>query len=554
VIRHLYIKNYALIDELDIDFMSGFSVITGETGAGKSIILGALGLILGQRADTKAIKTDAAKCIIEASFNISDYGLQSWFDDNDVEYDEGECIIRRELTSTGKSRGFINDTPTTLQQMRELGEKLIDIHSQHQNLLLNTDDFQLSVVDIIAHNEKEREEYSKAYGAWNTATKELQALEEQINKTRENEELMRFQLQDLTAAGLQEGEQEELEQERDASQHVEDIKSALYEVDSILNDDERGAVSALRQCYNRISGITSIYPKVEELAERINSLHIELKDISDEVSNELEHVDFDPERLAFITERLDNIYTLLKKYHKADIAELLEEQQALQQAVDNIDNSDEKLSNKKKEVAELLEVLKQKADKLSATRKKSTAVIKKDIESRLTLLGMNEVSFQIEILPTELSARGQEKMAFLFSANKGMPMRPVSQVASGGEIARLMLSIKAMISGAVKMPTIIFDEIDTGVSGKMAERMADVMREMGDNKRQVISITHLPQIAARGEHHYIVEKSDNGAVTSSRMRLLTPEERIDEISQMLSGSDITDAARENARQLLKNNK
>lgn len=551
MLKHLYIKNYALIDVLDIDFATGFSVITGETGAGKSIILGAIGLLLGQRADSKAVKTNTQKCTIEARFDISRYGLKAWFEDNDLDCDEDECIIRRELTAAGKSRAFINDTPTSLQLMRELGEMLVDVHSQHQNLLLQKEDFQVNVLDIIADNGKQKEAYSKAFAAYRKAENDLKTMREQISLTRENEEFMRFQLNELANADLKEDEQEALEQEQEAATHTEDIKTILFETNTILNDENSGALAALYLANQKLESVARLYPAIKDLSERMSSSFIELKDIAQETEAVAEDIDFNPERLAFINERLDTIYSLQRKFHKNTIAELIEEQRNLQEAIDNIDNSDTALADLEAATEKALLDAKAKADKLTETRQKTTAKVEKAIRGSLEALGMPNVEFKIEITKDELSAKGQDRVAFLFSANKGMAPRPVAQVASGGEIARLMLSLKALISGAVKLPTIIFDEIDTGVSGRVAEKMADIMRQMGNADRQVISITHLPQIAALGTHHYKVEKHDTQEGTTSVMRQLADDERINEIAQMLSGSDITEAARTNAKALLK---
>lgn len=551
MLKHLYIKNYALIDVLDIDFATGFSVITGETGAGKSIILGAIGLLLGQRADSKAVKTNTQKCTIEARFDISRYGLKAWFEDNDLDCDEDECIIRRELTAAGKSRAFINDTPTSLQLMRELGEMLVDVHSQHQNLLLQKEDFQVNVLDIIADNGKQKEAYSKAFAAYRKAENDLKTMREQISLTRENEEFMRFQLNELANADLKEDEQEALEREQEVATHTEDIKTILFETNTILNDENSGALAALYLANQKLESVARLYPAIKDLAERMSSSFIELKDIAQETEAVAEDIDFNPERLAFINERLDTIYSLQRKFHKNTIAELIEEQRNLQEAIDNIDNSDTALADLEAATEKALLDAKAKADKLTETRQKTTAKVEKAIRGSLEALGMPNVEFKIEITKDELSAKGQDRVAFLFSANKGMAPRPVAQVASGGEIARLMLSLKALISGAVKLPTIIFDEIDTGVSGRVAEKMADIMRQMGNADRQVISITHLPQIAALGTHHYKVEKHDTQEGTTSVMRQLADDERINEIAQMLSGSDITEAARTNAKALLK---
>jgi DNA repair protein RecN (Recombination protein N) len=557
MLKELHIRNFALIDSLDIDFESGFSVITGETGAGKSIVLGAIGLLMGQRADTKAIKTDAQKCSIEAHFNLSAYDMQEWFDENEIDFDADDCIIRRELTASGKSRGFINDTPATVHQMKELGEMLMDVHSQHQNLLLQKEDFQLNTVDIIANNTIERTEYTKAFNELHAAEKALAELKKNISENQKNEEFMRFQLDELTAANLIEGEQEKLEQEQESATHTEDIKSALYEADVLLNGDSNDIIGNLKQVCGSIESITKVFPQVEEFSERLESAYIEIKDIASDISGALDDVDFDPERLEYINNRLDMFYSLEKKYSKSTVEELIEERDRLQKAVDAIDNSDEELKEQTAKVASLLKKAQQHADNLTKTRTKSAKTVETEIHKRLTALGMPNVQFAVELTcnksddSSHLTKDGQDKIAFMFSANKGMVLRPVSQVASGGEIARVMLSLKAMISGAVKLPTIIFDEIDTGVSGKMAEKMADIMKEMGEANRQVISITHLPQIAAKGSFHYKVEKHETENGTTSLMRRLNDEERVQEIAQMLSGENITDAALTNAKELLK---
>ena len=557
MLKELHIRNFALIDKLDIDFESGFSVITGETGAGKSIVLGAIGLLMGQRADTKAIKTGEQKCSIEAHFNLSAYDMKDWFDENEIDFDADDCIIRRELTASGKSRGFINDTPASVHQMKELGEMLMDVHSQHQNLLLQKEDFQLNTVDIIAHNTKEREEYSKAFHELHDAEKALAELKNTISDNRKNEEFMRFQLDELTAANFVKGEQEELEQEQESASHTEDIKSALYEADVLLNGDDNDIISNLKQVCSSIESITRVYPHVEELSERLESAYIEIKDIASDISSTLDDVEFDPERLEYINNRLDTIYSLEKKYSKGNVEELIEERDRLQKAIDAIDNSDENLKELSAKVDTLRKKAQQLAETLTKTRTKAAKTVEDEIHKRLTALGMPNVQFAVELTcnktedSSHLTKDGQDKIAFMFSANKGMALRPVSQVASGGEIARVMLSLKAMISGAVKLPTIIFDEIDTGVSGKMAEKMADIMKEMGEANRQVISITHLPQIAAKGSFHYKVEKHDTESGTTSLMRRLNDEERVQEIAQMLSGENITDAALTNARELLK---
>lgn len=551
MITNLKIQNFTLIDSLDIDLQRGFSVITGETGAGKSIILGALSMLLGHRADSKAVKLGAQRCCVEAHFDIEGYGLEPLFEENDLEYDAHDCILRRELTAAGKSRAFINDTPVPLAVMRQLGEQLVDIHSQHQNLLLRDADFQLSVIDIIAKNQKELEAYRKAYGIYRNATKRLEEMKKQMSSNREQEDYMRFQLSELEDAALNDAdEQTVLEQTAESMEHTEDIKEALYTTDNALNGDATGILQQLRQASNALNGITSIFPAASDAAERMESALIELKDISGDVSVLLDKVDFDPQEQERINERLDTLYTLERKHHCNDVSDLIALRDDLRGKLALIDNSDEAIEEQEKIVAKAKAEAEKLAEKLTKIRKRAANDVEKEMLNRLIPLGIPKVQFVADIKPCALSANGADEVTFLFSANSSTAIQPVSQVASGGEIARVMLSLKAMISNAVSLPTIIFDEIDTGVSGKIAEAMAVIMRDMGNNGRQVLSITHLPQIAAMGSEHYRVQKSETADGTRTQMKQLTQDERIDEIAQMLSGSDISDAARLQAKELL----
>lgn len=550
MLKHLYIKNFTLIDQLDIAFHSGFSVITGETGAGKSIILGAIGLLLGNRADSKQIKQGEKKCTIEAHFDLSHYGFESFFEDNDIDFEPEDTIIRRELTASGKSRAFINDTPVSLQMMRILGEQLIDIHSQHQNLLLQKDDFQLNVVDIIAQDSTALSAYHSSYQHYKESLQRLSDLKEQIAKAQENEEFMRFQFNELESAGLVEGRQQELEQESETLSHSEDIKTAYYEADHLLNDDDNGIIYKLGESLDSLSNIENVYIKAKDVVQRLSSVHIELKDIASEVGSEVENIEFDPSRLDSINQQLDQLNTLEQKYHVSTEKELIEIRDNIAEQLQSIDNSDEELESLTKKVDEELKLCTEKAAKLTELRLKAGKIVEKEMSQRLIPLGIPNVRFKVDITSKPLSMDGADKVQFLFSANTSTAMEPVAQVASGGEIARVMLSLKAMISGTVKLPTIIFDEIDTGVSGKIAQKMALIMQEMGNNNRQVISITHLPQIAALGSSHYKVEKEETAEGTRSHMRELNQEERVSEIAQMLSGADISDAALQNARELL----
>lgn len=551
MLKHLHIRNFTLIDKLDIDLHPGFSVITGETGAGKSIILGAIGLLLGQRADSKSIKQGADRCIIEANFDLSQYGMENFFSDNDIDYDSQDCIIRRELTAAGKSRAFINDTPVPLAMLKELGERLVDVHSQHQNLLLNKQDFQLSVVDIIANDAKELARYQQTHAQYVAAEHELAAVQETIERNRQNIDFLQFQYGELANANLTDGEQEELERKSDTMTHSEDIKTALYTADNALSADGSGVVESLRAAISALRGIERVFPDAEELTQRLDSSYIELKDLAQEISSRMERIDFDPAELDAVNTRLDKLYDLEKKYHAESVSELIAKRDELKRQLDNIENSDEALAERQARLAQLRAQAQQEADALTKLRTAAAKQIEKEMQSRLVPLGMPNVRFSVQMDKGALGQSGQDRIAFLFSANTSTPLQPVSQVASGGEIARVMLALKAMISGAVKLPTIIFDEIDTGVSGKIAEKMAQIMQEMGQQERQVISITHLPQIAALGTAHYKVQKDETAAGTVSRMTELTQEERIREIAQMLSGSDVTEAAIANARQLLK---
>ena len=550
MLRSLYIQNYALIEKLDIDFGSGFSVITGETGAGKSIILGAIGLLLGQRADVKSIRQGAAKCVIEARFEIAGYGMRPFFEENELEY-EDECILHREVYASGKSRAFINDTPASLVQMKELGEQLIDVHSQHQNLLLNKEGFQLNVLDILAHDEEELNNYQSLHREWKQVQQDLEDLIVLAEQNKADEDYIRFQLEQLEDAQLAAGEQEELEQEADTLNHAEEIKAGLFRAGQVMNSDEGGLLSALKECLNTMLGLQKVYPSAGELAERLESSYIELKDISQEVSGKEEEIEFNPVRLEEVNDRLNLIYTLQQKHRVTTVDELLALADDYAAKLASITSSDEQIEELKVRSEALYSKVKKQAAVLTKLRTAAAREVEKQMAARLIPLGMPNVRFRVEIgARKEPGVHGADTVNFLFSANKNGALQSISSVASGGEIARVMLSVKAMIAGAVKLPTIVFDEIDTGVSGEIADRMADIMQEMGDSDRQVISITHLPQIAARGRAHYKVYKQDNETETNSHIRRLTDKERIEEIAHMLSGATLTDAALNNAKALL----
>ena len=555
MITNLKIQNYALIDNLDITFEKGFSVITGETGAGKSIILGALSMILGQRADAKYVKTGEKKCVIEAHLNIDGYGLEGFFDDNDIEYDASDCILRREITCAGKSRAFINDTPVSLATLRDIGERLVDIHSQHQNLMLGNSNFQLSVIDIISDNTKALASYQEAYGIFKEEEEKLTNMEKLLEESRTQEDYMRFQLAELEDAKLADtGEEEILEQKAETMNHAEEIKNSLYIAETQLDDDDNGILTKMRRIAGELSSISNLIPNSNSLADRINSAHIELKDISSEIRALMDNIEFVPSELQEINDRLDLLYSLEKKYRCEDIDGLISIRDNIKTTLSLIDNSEESIKNQKEIVARAKAKTQQHADNLSALRKKSAKTVENEIKRRLVTLGMPNMNFVAELSKKELSLSGQDEATFMFSANQGMPLQPIGKVASGGEIARVMLSMKAMVSNAKSLPTIIFDEIDTGVSGKIAEAMARIMSDMGNGGRQVISITHLPQIAAAGQYHYRVQKIEDAGHTRTEMIRLTSADRISEVAQMISGSTISEAARQQAEELLKNNR
>lgn len=547
----LSIQNYALIDRQDISFGHGFSVITGETGAGKSIILGAIGLLLGQRADSRAIKDPTRRCTVEARFALAGYGLEEFFVANDFDFDGDECIIRREIMPTGKSRAFINDTPAQVAQLKELGSKLIDIHSQHQNLLLDKEDFQRNVVDILAGDTEELDGYRALYRRYKETEKQLRLAREELERSKTEEDYLQFQWEQLDRAALRAGEQEELEQETETLNHAEDIKHALYQAEALLDEDERGVVALLRDAHHRLHALQDVYAPAGELTERMESCRIELKDLADELAAQAEHVEVNPERLQQAEERLNMLYELQRKHHAATVDELIALTEDYRTKLDALQHGDRHIA----ELEEKRNTLRTQVDKqaalLSQRRNEAARRVETIMAERLVPLGIPNVRFRVDITPREEpDESGADRICFLFSANRGGELQPIAQVASGGEIARVMLSLKAMISGAVKLPTIIFDEIDTGVSGQTAERMGLIMQEMGDSNRQVISITHLPQIAARGKAHYKVYKEDDEQGTTSHIVRLTDEQRVEEVAHMLSGATLTEAALSNARELL----
>lgn len=551
MLKSLYISNYALISELHIDFNEGFSVLTGETGAGKSIILGALSLILGQRADTKLLKADTEKCIIEAEFNIAAYpSLASFFNDNDLDQNDNKlCQIRREITGNAKSRAFINDTPVSLNVLRELTSRLIDIHSQHDNLLLGTEGYQLGVVDMIAQNSKEQQNYSELYNKWQNEIAELRKLENMAAKQSAELDFVRFQFNQLNEAALKSGEQEELESEQQTLSHAEEIKTEL-QTSVILLDEEKSILPMIKEVQNSLSRIKKFVPEAGDWIERIDTAYIDLKDICNELNSLADKVEYNPQRLEWLQNRLSDIYTLQKKYKVDTTDELIRKRDEFDTILQRIDSFDEEIESLKRRIADSKADLTSAALKLSETRRKATKPIADFLVEQLKQLGMPNIRFEVEISTLEdFGPNGNDEVQFLFSANKNRDMQAVQLIASGGEISRLMLSIKYLVANKSELPTIIFDEIDTGVSGEIADRMGEIMQKMGE-AMQVITITHLPQIAAKSSQHYLVYKDDKGLQTQTYIRKLTAEERITQLAQMLSGKQLTEASVQNAKELL----
>lgn len=552
MLRNLHIQNYALIETLDLDFTKGFSVITGETGAGKSILLGAIGLLTGQRAETAAIRTGATKCVVEGTFDVEGYNLQHLFEEYDIEYD-AECIVRREIAATGKSRAFINDSPVSLTILKQLGEHLIDIHSQHQNLLLNNEDFQLGVLDTLSTDKSAKEKYTEAYRHYREVAAQLEALRTQLTGDQGDEDYIRFQLQQFDEWHLQESEQEELEQELELLTHAEEIKEGLYHISTALSGDEGGQTAALRSVTAALRSLINIYPAAEEWHQRMESLYIELKDIADDVADAEERISFDPERQEWVEGRLDTIYSAQQKHRVSSVKELLEIEQRFRDTLNRIDESAERIADMEKQKEEAYATLLAAGTRLTSQRSTVAATFEKEIAARLVELGIPNTRFAVDIAPRrQPDNTGNDSVSFLFSANKNGALQNIADVASGGEISRIMLSLKSIIAAAKALPTLIFDEIDTGVSGTIAARMADIMEGIANHGRQVISITHLPQIAAKGSAHYKVYKEDTENTTVSHIRTLSTEERITELAHMMSAGTLTEAAINNAKELLGN--
>ena len=554
MLKTLTIQNYALISRLEIDFPSGFSVITGETGAGKSILLGALALILGQRADSKSIKQNEDRCSIEGVFDISSYQLDPLFSERGWEYDAHQCILRREIWTSGKSRAFINDSPVGLNDLKELGAFLIDIHSQHQNLLLADYQFQLQALDVLAKNRELKNEYLSTYKEYIHTEKEIKELKERINFRKTEEDYLRFQFNQLEEARLQAGEQELLEQESETLSHVEEIKNGLFRLAELFSTEETGIISAMKESLKQLQSLQKVYSASEPMIERIETAYLDLKDLAADISVRQEKLEFNPERLQEINDRLHLIYSLQQKHRLDSTDALIALRDSLNKQIQEIDHSGETLDELEKKAAQWRDRAATYAGKLSQTRNDAAKTLENQLVKIVGALGMPNIRFSVEIKRKEsFDSTGWDYITYLFSANKNGELKPVAQTASGGEISRLMLGVKSLIADAMALPAIIFDEIDTGVSGEIADKMGDIMHQMGETM-QVIAISHLPQIAAKGNTQYLVYKKENDDLAETRIRRLTYEERIKEIAQLLSGATLTSAAIENAKELLKINR
>ena len=548
--KSLSINNYALIDRLDISVEPGFTVITGETGAGKSIMLGALGILLGGRAEARAVRTGAAKCVVEAAFDVSALGIQGFFEENDIDFDGEECILRREVTAAGKSRAFINDTPVPAARLKEIGALVIDIHSQHRNLLIGREDYLLDTLDTVAANSAEKTAYAEAFAQWRKAEEDLKALRLQAEKGQTDGDYLKFQLTQIQEAALLPDEQEELEKENALLEHAEEIKASLGSAAFAINGSDGERLAELRRAAQQLESIAAHLPEAAALAERLESARIEIGDIADELERQSEGIDFNPARAEQVASRLNLIYDLLQKHRAASIADLLALAKDWEEQLNRLENMESLLEESQRRCAALLADLHKQGSALTATRGKAAKIVEQSLTESLHTLGMPNVSIQFSLQPREVPAAcGMDTPVFLFSANKNVPMQPVSEIASGGEIARVMLALKGLIARHKNLPTIIFDEIDTGVSGTMAERMAVMMGEIAKHC-QVLCITHLPQIAAKGNAHFRVHKEENETGTTSHISRLSPEERVREIATMLSGAEISEAAVSNAKALL----
>lgn len=549
MLKSLSIKNYALIEELNVNFNEGFSIITGETGAGKSILLGALGLVLGKRADVSFLKQKESKCIVEAEFSVDQYGLKKFFTEEDLDF-EPLTIIRREILPSGKSRAFINDTPTTLNVLNNLSSKLIDVHSQHQTLALSDKSFQFKIIDALASNVKELESYERGLILYKKLTKELEELVSLQKGATEQHDYNLFLYNELSDAQLKLGEQEDIESSLELMNNVEVIKLSLTEALQIAENEEYGIVNLLQLFKSKLEGISNISNQYELLASRIESISIETKDILQEIENENERVEYNPTELEKLNDRLQLIYDLFKKHGVDTISDLLQVQEELSVKVDAVENSSQIIEDKEKELKKVSDALNSLAMKIHNKRETAIPKLTKKLEKELSNLGMENARFKFELtLDSVFLSNGKDQLELLFSANKGENYSSLKKAASGGELSRIMLAVKSILSNYVKLPTIIFDEIDTGVSGEISNRMGDVMLEMSKNM-QVMSITHLPQIAGKGDQHYKVYKEENSGKIKTQLRSLESNERIVEIAEMLGGKDLSPSALAHAKALL----
>ena len=551
MLKSITIRNFALIEHVEIDFSQGFSVITGETGHGKSVFLGALSMLLGQRSDTKAVREGCERCVIEGCFDISSLSLRPFFDSNDLDYDD-ECILRRELSATGRSRAFVNDTPVSVAQLKELGARLVDIHSQHQNLLLGDRNYQLGVLDVLAADKEMLLSYRNGYDGYVALRKELDELRRSLEESRRDEEWLRFQLDELENAKLKEGELEELEQEMNELSHAGEIQSALLGASSALDgDDGRSMLASLRDASNLLSRVSVHYPAANELAERLESCYIELRDCCDEMSQRGERVQFAPERMEWVEARIARLYDLQKKHRASTVEELIALEADFAKRVGDITDGDGNLEMLERRLKDAGDALSALAAELTTVRKESAARLRKEITGILVNLGMPMIRFEVDIRDTgDFTPLGRDAVTFLFSANSSSAPQPLSDVASGGEMARVMLALKSLVASGSGRPALVFDEVDTGVSGVLAERMGRLMQQMGTAGNQVLSITHLPQVAALGAHHYKVYKEETEKGTVTNIIKLERQARVGEIAQMMSGELLSDAALENAALLL----
>lgn len=551
MLTRLYISNYALIDRLEINFQSGLTIVTGETGAGKSILLGALALILGERADTKAVRDTSQKTIVEATLSITGYGLQPMFEQADIDYDD-ECIMRREVSPNGRSRAFVNDTPVSLAFLREVATRLVDIHSQHSNMLLADPQFQLSIIDSLANNVSLRQQYTQQFLEFEKTKRLLKITTEEYEKERAEEDYIRFQLEQLKALNLQPGEDELLEQEQERLNNITEIKQKLWEVDNLLNDEQMSVIQHLKHVASHLQSVEHLVPELQGMTERAQTALIDIKDMAETVNDAMDHLQSDPEQLERVENRLNDIYDLERKHQVDTVDQLIAILQDFDKRLSALDKTDEQLRllndlvNFNRTKAEAL------AEKLTESRKKAAQAFAKQLVSKAKVLALGNLQFEVAFSETELVSTGHDRVEFNMAFNKSQPLMPVKDTASGGEISRVMLCIKAIIAQQVNLPTLIFDEVDTGVSGDTASRMGEMMSEIAHNI-QVIAITHLPQVASHSNQHFKVYKSDHDERTHTHVDALDDDQHVMEIARMLSGRDVNQAAIDNARALINQN-